>query len=163
MLIRVATEDDVPAIVPMVNEAFLAEAFFIEGDRTSASDVLSMMQSGHTFYVAEDERTARIAGTVYVRVDGTLGHFGMLAVDPTIQRQGIARTLMAAVDAHCAAAGCAEIQLEVFDLRPELPPFYESCGYRTVGTREYWLPETLKMPSLLIVMRKSLQANPATA
>lgn len=158
MNIRTATHADIPSIVPMVNEAFRIEAFFIEGDRTSADDVRSLMADNHVFYVAEDEVTGRVIGTVYARVENDAGHFGMLAVDPSAQRQGIARRLLAQVDAHCIAAGCRTIQLEVFNLRPELPPFYESCGYKTIGTRAYWLPDTLKLDTHLIVMRKELHA-----
>lgn len=157
MIIRTAIAADIPAMVSMVNTAFLIEAFFVEGDRTSIDDVQSMMANDHVFYVAEQEETGKVIGTVYARVDGDMGHFGMLAVDPTIQRQGIARRLLGAVDSHCVAAGCRSIQLEVFNLRTELPPFYESCGYKAVGTREYWLPETLKLETHLIVMRKELR------
>ena len=45
--IRDANESDVPAIVRLVNTAFLVEQFFIERDRTNPEMVRSLMEKGN--------------------------------------------------------------------------------------------------------------------
>ena len=39
MKVRRATDDDVPALVRLINAAFLAEAPFLSGDRASAEEI----------------------------------------------------------------------------------------------------------------------------
>ncbi len=156
MHVRVATSADIVALVAVINAAFLAEAAFIRGARTSAAEVRALMDGGGAFLVVDHQPPSRLAAAVYVDARGACAHFGMLAVDPSAQRQGLARRLLGAVETHCLAAGCGTIELAVFDVRPGLPPFYESCGYRSIGTRAFGSPGLLTAPAHLIVMQKAL-------
>ena len=84
--IREASERDIPVLVPLVNRAFEVQDKKITGiERTDADEMLSLMQDG-TFLVSEDEKGA--LGCVYVKLIGTAGYFGMLAVDPSSRRSG---------------------------------------------------------------------------
>ncbi|HMV33325.1 MAG TPA: GNAT family N-acetyltransferase, partial [Gemmatimonadales bacterium] len=112
------------------------------------------------FLVVDHGEPGRLAAAVHVEAREGCAHFGMLAVDPALHGRGLARRLLTAVEAHGRAAGCTVVELEVFDVRSELPPFYASLGYRPVGTRAFRAPELLTAPAQLIVMQKALAVEP---
>ena len=64
-----------------------------------------------------------LAGSVYVEMHGTVGYFGLLSIDPARQKQGPGARLIRIAEGACRDAGCAEIELEVVNLRTELPPY----------------------------------------
>lgn len=158
---RLATLDDVAALVRLINEAYRVEDFFIDGDRTHATDVRTKLADPQAcFLVIEDDvvdgDATRLAGAVYVDVHGDRGHFGMLAVDPARQGRGLGRALVAAVEAHCRAAGCRQLDLEVVDLRAELAAFYAPLGFAASGATPFPDPKKLRRAAQLTVMTKSL-------
>ena len=155
MDIREATAADIDALVAVINAAFVAEAGFIRGPRTSALAVRDSMAEGGVFLVLERDEWEGLAGAVYVDARGTGAHVGMLAVDPRYQRRGLARYLLGAAEAHCVMAECTTIELTVFNVRPELQVYYAACGYRSIGTRPFGQPDLLLAPAHLIVMQKA--------
>lgn len=158
---RLATPSDIPGLVHLINAAYRVEAFFIRGDRTSPAEVQALMEAPDAgFLVLDSPEAGRPAGVVYVETHGTRGHFGLLAVDPGRQGEGLGRKLVAAAEAHCRRAGCGIVELEVFDVRLELPPFYASCGYVAEGVVAFAKPELLLRPAHLILMRKPLGPTP---
>jgi GNAT superfamily N-acetyltransferase len=154
MTLRVATSRDARALAALISLAYRVEDFFKLGDRTDEADVLARMQKA-AFLVLEDDDGA-LAGTVYVDVRGNVGYFGMLSIDPARQGQGLGSRLIAAAEAHCRDAGCATMEIEVVNLRTELPPFYERFGYSETATRPF--PDPSRIPCHFIVMQKSLAA-----
>jgi ribosomal protein S18 acetylase RimI-like enzyme len=124
------TAADVDAIVRIVNAAFEIEREFREGDRTSAADIRLLMVR-ETFLVAADAGT--LVGAVEVRVDGTRGYFGMLAVDEAARRAGVGRALVAAAEEFCRRAGCTRMTMSTGEDRAELIPYYEKQGYRVTA------------------------------
>jgi ribosomal protein S18 acetylase RimI-like enzyme len=166
MTTRIATLTDAPVLVPLINAAYIAEAFFVHGERTSDDEVRQCISNGPGEFLVLVDTTSHsdadtVVGTVYVTLRDGAGHFGMLAVDPARQGRGYGHALLDAVDEYCAAHGCRAIELEVFDLRTELHAFYASHGYQPVGTRVFEPATLLKAPAHLIVMRKTLDASPS--
>jgi len=162
MRARLATTRDIPGLVRLINAAYRVEAFFIRGDRTSPEEVHALMEApGSGILVIDTSEPGHPAGAVHVETHGTRGHFGLLAVDPGQQGRGLGRSLITAVEAHCRAAGCEVVELEVFNVRTELPPFYASCGYVAAGTADFAKPELLLRPAHLILMRKSIRTMSA--
>ena len=53
MSIRTARPDEAPALARLINAAFVVEAFFKIGDRTSADDVAALMEAGGEFLVLD--------------------------------------------------------------------------------------------------------------
>jgi len=154
---RVATTRDIPALVRLINIAYRVEAFFIQGERTSAEEVRGLMDlAGAAFLVFDGAAPEGLAGSVYVEVRGNRGHFGLLAVEPAMQGRGLGRALIAAAEEYCRAARCTALDLEVFDVRSELPPFYRACGFHPVGTIAFSHPELLLKPAHLIQMSKAI-------
>jgi GNAT superfamily N-acetyltransferase len=151
---RVARPADAPTLASLISLAYRVEDFFKIGDRTDPDDVRKRMEKA-AFLVLEDEH-GTMAGGVYVKVEGTRGYFGMLSIDPSRQGQGLGRRLIAAAEDYCRDAGCSEMELEVVNLRTELPPFYRRFGYVESGTRPFSDTEKTRLPCHFIVMSKSL-------
>jgi GNAT superfamily N-acetyltransferase len=99
---------------------------------------------------------------VYVKITGAIGYFGMLSIDPARQGQGLGARLIAFAEDYCREAGCSEMEIEVVNLRTELPPFYRRFGYTESGTRPFPDSERTKLPCHFIVMSKVLTPS-ATA
>jgi ribosomal protein S18 acetylase RimI-like enzyme len=127
-MIRLATKEDAPAIARVINAAFEVEREFRRGDRTSAAEILALLQ--HDTFLVDDrlvgDQEGRIAGAVHVRTAGAVGYFGMLAVD--------AEARLEAAEDHCRKAGCSTMTLSTGEDRKELIPWYERLGYRVTST-----------------------------
>jgi ribosomal protein S18 acetylase RimI-like enzyme len=93
---------------------------------------------------------------VFVKAKGTTGYFGMLSVEPGQQGKGLGRCLIDAAESHLRDRGCAAIEIEVVNLREELPPLYEKFGYVVRAERPFSNPERASRPCHFIVMTKPL-------
>lgn len=155
MKVRTATESDFDSILSLINAAFQVERFFKNQDRLTAADLESYFKSG-TFLVGEDE--ADIVGCVYVELHGKRAYFGLLSIDPSRQKTGLGRRLVAAAEEFARETGAHFMDLRVINLRTELPDIYEKLGYRVSGTEPY--PEArdhmLTQPVHFIRMSKEL-------
>jgi GNAT superfamily N-acetyltransferase len=154
---RWATSEDIPELVRLINLAFSVEAWFVEGDRTHDGDVAGKMAGPDGgFLVIDGDRPGALLGAVYVEVRGARGYLGMLSVDPERQQRGIGRVLVAAVEAHCRAAGCRFLDLDVVNLRPELPVIYGALGFAAFDTAPFPQQFRLRRPVHLVLMTKPL-------
>ena len=151
--VRVARTDDASAVATLITLAYRVEDFFIDGDRTDAADVRRLMQHG-VFLVLD--ASGVMIGAVYVKVRADSGYFGMLAVDPSRQGEGLGRRLIEAAEEWCRSAGCTEMEIEVVSLRTELPPLYERFGYVLSGTRPFADAHKSRIPCEFLVMKKEL-------
>ena len=155
LTLRAAGPVDADDIAALITRAYRVEDFFVHGDRTNADDVRARMAKGQFLVLEDSSRT--MAGCVYVVARGDRGYFGMLSIDPAHQRKGLGTQLVAAAEEHCRTAGCREIEIEVVNIRPELPPFYHALGYRECGVRPFPDVQRPKLPCHFIVMTRSLQ------
>jgi GNAT superfamily N-acetyltransferase len=153
MTLREATDADVPALAAAINAAFVVERFFKIGDRTSPDETRARMRRG-SFLILED--AGQIVAAIYVSATAGLGYFGTLSVHPGQQGRGLGRRMAEAAENWCRARGCREMEIEVVNLRTELPPFYRRLGYLEAGTRPFPDAERSTMPCHFIVMRKAL-------
>lgn len=154
-VIRVATEADAGAIARVVNAAFAVEAFFKQGERTSAGQVCEMMRAG-VFLVVDDAHGVPMA-CAYVSIRGETGYLGMLSVDPVAQGRGLGRLLTEAAESRCRAAGCRVAEIHVVNLREELPGFYRRLGFIETGaTLPFPEDEETTRPCHFLVMTKSI-------
>src|SRR5262245_58734002 len=154
MRIRTAHPSEASAVAALISLAYRVEDFFKVGDRTDETEVLALMRKS-TFLVMEDDNEALMA-CVYVDVRGDTGYFGMLSVDPVQQGHGLGRRLVQAAEEYCRDAGCRGMEIDVVNLRTELPDFYRRFGYAEVGTRPFTAGEETKLPCHYIVMTKAL-------
>lgn len=165
---RPAAPDDVPALVRLINRAYVVEAPLVLGERTSESDVRERLaQPGAVFLVLDDaddrtidhERPAGpLAGAVFVKASGDRGYFGMLSVDPDRQGRGLGRRLARAAEDFCRARGCRVLEIDVVDRRTELPPFYASLGFTLTSTAPFPDPSRARVPLAMLIMTKPIAA-----
>ena len=159
MTVREGTDADVPAIVALVNLAYLAEAFIVSGGRVSEQGVRARLARARGAWLVIDDGEPRpsLTGAIFVEALEARGHFGPLAVDPSAQGRGVGKRLVAAAEAWCRARGCSEMELEVVSARTELPAFYRALGYADVGRAPFPEPDKLLGDAHLVVMRRSLE------
>jgi len=157
--IRVASREDAPALARIINDAFIVEAFFKIGDRTSVEEVLELMKDGE-FLIAGGAAGA-MNGCVYLKCGGGRAYFGMLSIDPSKQGTGFGRLLIDAVEARARERGCLAMEIHIVNLREELPAYYRRLGYEERGTLPFSAPQRASRPCHFIVMTKELTKNSA--
>lgn len=154
MHIREAEPREAEVLTNLINAAFRkAESFFIDGDRLKLDVVRDLFHSGE-FLVAEDN--AQVVGCVYLETRGDRAYLGLLSVQPERQRAGIGRMLMAAAEDRCRRQGHVAIDLQIVNLRRELPAYYGGLGYVESGTAPFPEDAGAKLPCEFIKMSKSL-------
>jgi len=154
--IRLATVEDIPRLIPMINAAFTVETF-LEGTRTDFERLSAYFLKGEVL-LAEDA-SGQLIGSIYTELRGERGYLGMLAIDPMHQRSGHGRTLMSAGEDYLRGKGCQAIDISVIEWRTELPPIYRKLGYIETGIHDFTPSQRLKPgvpPCRAITMSKPL-------
>lgn len=152
--IRVATIEDEPCLVSLINQAFAIETF-LDGERTSAREIQSMFGTGEFLVAIANDVTV---ASVYTEVQGERGYFGMLSVSASQQGTGLGRTMIQAAEQHCRSKGCKRMELTVLSLRKDLPPLYRKFGYNETGREPFHTTRNIEgnQPCELILMSKQL-------
>ncbi len=157
--VRRALPADAQAVAALINRAYSIEAFFVDGDRTTAAEVVELMGRGHFIVL---EHSDGLAAAVFMNLperpgqDGMPGYLGMLSVDPAFQKHGLGTRLVRIVEALCEAVGCPAVTLRIINLREELARWYRSLGYEETGTTPYQ-HRPVKQPCHFVEMRKTLR------
>jgi GNAT superfamily N-acetyltransferase len=142
------------ALSALVNRAYEVERFFVEGDRTSPDDVRAAMAAGTFLMVVGHDGS--LAGAVFVELVGDgRASFGMLAVAPSLQGQGLGRKLIHAAEAYAREGGATTMVIKVVNLREDLFPRYVRLGYVRVGEEPY-VHRPILRPCHFITMEKAL-------
>lgn len=140
---RVAAKEDAQVIADLVNSAYrgessragwTTEADFLAGQRTDKQAVEAIIASPTQWFLL-GERDGMLLGSVCLeRVDSQRCYFGMFAVRPELQAQGIGKRFVAEAERHAhLALGCSTMRMLVITLRAELIAWYERRGYRRTG------------------------------
>lgn len=139
---RTASLADVDAIVALVTSAYrgevstlgwTSEAHLLKGQRTDPEMVTAAVTDPHgTVLLAEGD--GGLVGCIQLTRAGAAAHFGMFAVDPTLQAGGVGSALLTrAEDLARGSWGCATMDLEVIAAREQLLAYYERRGYQRTG------------------------------
>lgn len=137
MELRAATEDDVDAVVALVESAYRGEASragwtteadLLDGQRTDVEEVRSVLPH---LVLAQDE--GAVVGCCVLEPREGHGYFGMFAVRPELQDAGIGSRLLAAAEDRARGAGLTRVEMTVLSSRSELIAFYLRRGYGEVG------------------------------
>lgn len=154
---RIARPSDIPEIVRVTNCAYVVEHFCLQGDRTDAEDVRARMATGQFLVVEDPADRSILRGVVLLSIQDGRGYLGTLSVDPPFQGKGLARVLVAAVEAECRSAGCDFLDLTVINLRRELFPFYGRLGFSPTAVLPFPRPAKVLQPLHLVQMTKALR------
>jgi len=152
--VRLATVADADPITALINSAFRhGEGFLFDRDRVDREGVRLLLEKGR-FLVSDDNGS--LSGCVYVELRGDRAYLGLLSVDPDRQNSGLGSTLMNEAERYCADAGCKFMDLQMINLRRELPSFYRNRGYIETGTAPLTPGLNPKRPCHFITMSKQL-------
>jgi predicted N-acetyltransferase YhbS len=150
---RNAQPSDAEAITELINLAFRIERFFIEDDRISILEVRERLATG-VFILAEVGDL--VIGSVYVELRGENCYAGLLAVDPSRQRNGVGSRLMETAEDYARTKGCRAMDLQIVNVRTEMPAFYRRLGYAETGIQPFPSELITKMKCHFVTMAKTL-------
>ncbi|GAA2588760.1 MULTISPECIES: GNAT family N-acetyltransferase [Streptomyces] len=141
---RDATEADadVDAIVALIESAYrgdssragwTTEADILQGQRTDPQGVLEVVKSPDSRLLTA-ERDGRIVACCQLEHRGPHAYFGMFAVSPALQGEGLGRTVIAEAERRARETwGVTEMHMTVISVREDLIAWYERRGYRRTG------------------------------
>lgn len=139
---RVADEEDVDAVVRLVESAYrgdasragwTTEADLLDGQRTDADAVrLVLTAPGSRILLAE--RCGRLVACAQLERRGDQAYFGMFAVDPAEQGGGVGSTVLEEAERVARGElGAHALQMTVIRQRDDLLAWYARRGYRQTG------------------------------
>jgi GNAT superfamily N-acetyltransferase len=141
MLLRRATDEEIPEIVDLVNIAFRgSEGWAIEGKAMNGprillenlrADIAAKPDALQMVWRDEDER---LLGSVWLEseADG-VWYLGLLCVTPDVQAKQMGRTLLAAAEDVAKERGARRMRITVMTIRDTLMAWYERRGYVKTG------------------------------
>lgn len=170
MSISIASANDIPALVALMDSAYRGEGakqgwtsesdLFIGNKRTDEETVTKLFNKpGNVFLIYRNE-VGEIDGCMLLSKKEKRLYLGMFSVSPMAQGKGIGKKLLAAADDHALRNGCVSIFMTVITVRQELIKWYERHGYQKTDRilpfpvdERYGVPtQTLEM----IVLEKHL-------
>lgn len=142
--ISVATTDDIPGLLQLINSAYRGEdakrgwtheAEIIEGSlRTDEDELLRLLNNPNAVILKHTEEK-RINGCVYLEKKEQKLYLGMLSVSPFEQSKGIGKKLLSAADNYARDKHLKKIEMTVISRRHELIAWYERNGYAQTEER----------------------------
>jgi ribosomal-protein-alanine N-acetyltransferase len=137
--IRVATTDDLDAIMALETSTFEADAW-------SAESMASELASVHTRYLFAFDPSVPSAlagyGGLLAPANSGDADIQTLAVAPSARRQGLGRMLVVALMAEAAVRGARNVFLEVRADNPGARALYDSLGFEQIAVRaKYYQPD----------------------
>jgi ribosomal protein S18 acetylase RimI-like enzyme len=146
MAISIATSEDIPALVQLINSAYRGEASkqgwtteanLLKGElRTDEATLNSLLEIQNAALLKHSEEDGTIAGCVYLHKQERGLYLGMLTVSPVLQGAGIGKKLLAAAEEYAEKNNCPHIFMNVISLRAELIAWYERHGYYQTDERK---------------------------
>ncbi len=148
-MIAIATTQDIPALVQLINSAYrgegskqgwTTEADLIGGLRTDESHLTEIITASNTTFLKYLDESGNIIGCMRLQKQEDKLYLGMLTVSPILQGKGIGKHLLHAADEHARCENCQAIFMTVFSARPELVAWYERHGYQKTGKTKPYIP-----------------------
>ncbi len=175
---RLATHDDVRAIVALVERTYrgdasragwTTEADLLEGQRIDPQGVMESIEGDHSRVVLAHSGTDLVA-CAHIQRRSAIGYFGMFSVDTGHQGSGLGGTVLAECERQLRDdLDCNVVQIIVLKQRVELIGWYQRRDYRLTGERRpfpygderFGLPRVADLE--FVVLHKSLSADRAPA
>jgi GNAT superfamily N-acetyltransferase len=182
---RIATHDDIPALIELVTSAYrgdvsrqgwTTEADLLDGQRIDADMLRTELDTPDSIVLlaidSRDEDAPRLVACANIAKQSSddgipTAYFGMFSVSPDVQGGGVGKIVLAEAEriAH-DTLGCTRMRMTVIDAREELIAYYERRGYLRTGIKKpfpygdprYGLPKRDDLQ--FEVLEKTLEARP---
>lgn len=142
---RDAVDGDIPTIVALVESAYRGEASragwtteadLLDGQRIDPEGVAECIGAQRS-RVLLAERDGILIACANVAARGLDGYFGMFAVRPTLQGNGVGKALLAEAERVARDVwNCTRMRMTVIDVRDDLIAWYLRRGYRRTGEHQ---------------------------
>jgi GNAT superfamily N-acetyltransferase len=132
--LHLARAEDAPIVVSLIHRAFAQ----YDGILVPPSGAMSETAETVAARLADEKCLIALAGStpvgcVFYKEEGNSIYFGRLAVLPERRGEGLARRLVAGVEAAASAAGAEAVTLGVRIALPGNVALFASLGYREIG------------------------------
>ncbi len=151
--LRQAKTEDADSLSRLINDAFRSERFFSDEDRTNPCEVRDLMKKGF-FLLAEEEE--KLIACVYLEPRGDRFYLGLLSVERSRQKAGLGSVLMNAAEDYARRHHARAMDLQIVNVRTELPAYYRRFGYTETGVVPFPLHKQTKIPCHLVIYSKNL-------
>lgn len=142
MIFRHAIDNDIPTITSLLNRSYrgdssrvgwTTEANLLSGKRIDETGLLSILNAPDSLIMIAQSDDI-ITATIHVHREGDTVHFGLFAVEPTLQSKGVGKALLAYAESEAVKRwGVRTAIMEVITHRSELIAYYERRGYVRTG------------------------------
>ena len=142
--VRTAVSADAPGLAALVNSAYrgesskagwTTEADMLGGQRVDAERIVEMVERAGSAVLVHPAHGEPIA-CVHLERTGDDCYLGMLTIQPTAQRGGLGRRLLAAAERWAVQEWSSKMMhMTVIAQRTELIAWYERRGYERTGKR----------------------------
>lgn len=169
-MVTIAKHTDVEQINQLVNSAYrgdssrkgwTTEADLLDGARVVPEAIMALLEKPGSVILLYRDAHQQIRGCVNLQEKEGLLYFGMFAVDPQYQGEGIGKKLLLAAEEYARSKGIRVIQMTVISVRNELINWYKKYGFQDTGLREPFPPAhpdsgIPKFPLEFMVLEKSI-------
>lgn len=139
---RAATDQDIDALVQLVNSAYRPattaagwthEAALVDGPRITSSQLADTLRAPHVALLVA-EMDGEIAGCIEVRNEEDVAYIGTFAVSPSMQDYGLGKALLNEAEQFASRRWqIGKAVMVVLSARVELIDFYLRRGYTRTG------------------------------
>lgn len=139
---RDAVDSDVEGLVALIESAYrgdssragwTTEADILEGQRTDPEGVRAVVESPDSRLLTV-ERDGVLVACCQMEHRGDHAYFGMFAVSPALQGDGLGKLIIAEAERTARATwGVTEMHMTVISVREDLIAWYERRGYSRTG------------------------------
>jgi putative acetyltransferase len=123
---------DQPQVIALIADLDAYQDTLYPAEARYALDMASLAKSNVIFMVARDGEGAAV-GCGAVVITGNVGELKRMYVCPHHRGQGVARSVLVALEAASLMAGCEQLLLETGPYQPEALAFYNKQGYKKCG------------------------------
>jgi GNAT superfamily N-acetyltransferase len=142
MIFRHATHNDIPTLTSLLNRSYrgdssrvgwTTEADLLSGKRIDEEGLTQLLNDPESLIlIAHSEES--ILATIHAHHENESVHFGLFAVEPSLQGGGIGKELLAYAESEAIRKwGVSIAIMEVITHRSELIGYYEQRGYMRTG------------------------------
>ena len=141
---RVATPDDAPELRPLIKSAYrgekrdkawTTEGHLLTGERIDIPGIVAKITAPDAAVLTARDSTGALVGCCEVaKSSDAVGYFGLFAVDPAKQGDGLGRKVLAFAEEYCRKTwGVQTLEMQVIFTRDELISWDIRRGYHKTG------------------------------